>query len=259
MTSRAAARTDSGLVARVAAIASLGAAVIHAAVLPGHWQEWVPAGLFFAAIAAFQLFWALWVLVRPAVPVLTLGIVANLGVIAVWVMARAGGAPFGPHAGEPEAVGAAGICALLLECYVVMGAAWVWLRSRRTQPISLIGHSVVSAGAAAVIAVAAMVGVASGMRDDHHGPASAEADHHSPASAEADHHSPAGDHAPAGAEADHHSPAGDHHSPAEPALGVVQKQSAPVEAVAPPPPGPVVVPGPAPGPASGHDDHHDHG
>jgi hypothetical protein len=50
-------KTDIGLAARLAALASLGAAVIHFAVVPTHWHEWIPSGLFFVAIASFQLVW----------------------------------------------------------------------------------------------------------------------------------------------------------------------------------------------------------
>lgn len=40
------------------------------------------------------------------------------------ILVGPGRPPFGPSAGEPEPVGAAGICVLLLQCYVVMGAGW---------------------------------------------------------------------------------------------------------------------------------------
>ena len=51
-------QTDSALAARCAAIASVGAGLIHFAVMPSHWLGWWAAGLFFAAIAVFQLMWA---------------------------------------------------------------------------------------------------------------------------------------------------------------------------------------------------------
>ncbi|MGE0220545.1 MAG: hypothetical protein AB7S95_32940, partial [Mycolicibacterium sp.] len=90
---RTAKKTDSRLAARLAALASLGASVIHFAVVPAHWQEWMPAGLFFAAIALFQLSWARLVLSRTTTPVLALGILVNLAVIALWSVSRTAGAP----------------------------------------------------------------------------------------------------------------------------------------------------------------------
>lgn len=86
----------------------------------------MPAGLFFVAVALFQLIWARAVLARTTIPVLAAGIMLNLGAIALWALSRTAGAPFGPNAGEAEVVQAADLCALLLQVYVVMGAAWVW-------------------------------------------------------------------------------------------------------------------------------------
>jgi hypothetical protein len=185
---KAAKKTDSRLAARLAAISSFGAAVIHFAVLPTHWQQWTPSGLFFASIALFQLIWALTVRVWPTAAVLAAGILANVGAASLWVLSRTAGAPFGPHAGEPEAVEAAGICALLLECYVVMGAGWVWYRGRRGEPISRFGNAVVLGGASAVIAAAATVGVASGLLNNHPAAAGAEHAHHTPMSGHEDGH-----------------------------------------------------------------------
>ena len=56
MTSRTGTRTDYRLATRAAAIASLGAAVIHFAVTPEHWRDWLPSGLFFASIQQ----WPMW-------------------------------------------------------------------------------------------------------------------------------------------------------------------------------------------------------
>jgi hypothetical protein len=175
---RAATKTDSGLAARLAAIASLGAAVIHFAVVPTHWKEWIPSGLFFVSIALFQLIWARVLLARTTSAVLAAGIVGNVGAAALWALSRTAGAPFGPHAGESEFVQAAGLCALLLEVYVVMGASWAWYRGQQPEPISAFANAIVFLGLGAVIASAATVGVTSGLHHDHHAPAGAEPEHH---------------------------------------------------------------------------------
>jgi hypothetical protein len=179
MSPRAAKTTDSRLAARLAAMASLGAAVIHFAVVPTHWQAWMPSGLFFLSIALFQLIWARRVLARPTTVVLAAGIAANVGAAALWALSRTAGAPFGPHAGEPELVQAAGLCALLLEIYVVMGAGWVWYRGQQPEAISAFSNAMVLLGASAVTAAAATAGVASTLlNDDHHAPISADQDGH---------------------------------------------------------------------------------
>ena len=178
MAARTATTTDSGLAARLAALASLGAAVIHLAVVPSHWHEWIPAGLFFVALALFQLGWAGLILTRRTTPVLTAGITVNIGAVVLWALSRTAGPPFGPHAGVAEVVAAADLCALLLQIYVVMGAGWVRYRGHRGDLIPLYANAVVLLGAATVVALASTVGVASGLRHSHHAPAGAEPGHH---------------------------------------------------------------------------------
>lgn len=217
----------------MAAIASLGAAIIHFAVIPTHWQEWVPAGLFFLSVALFQLTWAMWVLIRPSSSVLAAGVMVNLGTIAIWALSRTAGAPFGPRAGEPELVHGADLCALLLEIYVVMGAGWVWYRGQQRDLIPAFANAIVLVGAGAVIALASTVGVASGLQHDHHAPAGADSDHHGFGTT--------------GQSDDHH----DHPAPpaAEPVSTPVAP--APVEAPAPTEAAPAA-------PEPSHDDHGEH-
>jgi hypothetical protein len=182
MALRASTKTDSRLAARLAALASFGAATIHFAVVPAHWQEWMPAGLFFLSIALCQLIWARLVLARTTAPVLAAGILLNVGAIALWSMSRTAGAPFGPHAGEAELIRAADLCALLLQIYVVMGAGWAWYRGRQGQPIPALGNTIVLLSAIAVVALASTVGVASGLQHGHHAPAGEAKPNHQEAS-----------------------------------------------------------------------------
>lgn len=183
-------KTDSRLAARLAALASVGASVIHFAVVPNHWREWMLAGLFFAAIASSQLIWARVVLTRTTAPVLAAGILLNVGAIALWALSRTAGSPFGPNAGQPELVQAADLCALLLQIYVVMGAGWVLYRGLQGEHVSTFVSAVILLGATGVVALASTIGVASGIRHGHHAPASADADHHGTANEDApgDHH-----------------------------------------------------------------------
>lgn len=161
-------KTDSRLAARCAATASIGAAVIHFAVTPMHWKDWLPSGLFFASIAVFQLVWGFIAWSRPTMVVLVAGILGNAGSAALWVLSRTAGAPFGPNAGQPEAVEAAGICVLLLQCYVVMGAGWALTRRYRTDEVPGYGRALVLLGANTVMVGAVTVGLASGLQGHHH-------------------------------------------------------------------------------------------
>lgn len=220
MAIKAAHRTDSRLAARCAALTSLGAAVVHFAVVPAHWQEWPLSGVFFGALAFLQLIWAQAVLVRTTTPVLAAGITLNVGAIALWALSRTAGAPFGPHAGQPEVVQGADLAALLLQIYVVMGAGWIWYRGLPGEPVSALASAAVLLGAVSVVALASTVGVVSGQRHGHHhGPAEAGADHHGPAGAGVDHHGPAqsdaGHHGTdVGHVEDHHADQSHEHKPA---------------------------------------------
>ncbi|GAA3556048.1 hypothetical protein GCM10023077_36340 [Mycolicibacterium helvum] len=168
------------MAARCAAIASAGAAAIHFAVAPMHWAHWVPSGVFFVSIGSLQLMWVFLIWSRPTALVLAIGIAANAGAVALWAHSRTGGAAFGPAAGQPEAVDAAGICVLLLQCYVIMGATWAWVRRSRAEQVSTLGRALVLLGANAVMVAAVTAGLASGLyghNADHHGPAEARDDH----------------------------------------------------------------------------------
>ncbi len=168
MTTRAEKSTDIRLAARCAAIASAGAALIHLAAAPAHWGGWALAGVFFVVVAAFQAAWARLAWTRPAGPVLGAGIAVNVAVAALWVASTTVGLSFGPHAGQREAVGGAGICALLLECYIVMGAGWAWFRGTQAEHVSGARTALVLVGANGVIAVMVALGLTSVLHGDHH-------------------------------------------------------------------------------------------
>ena len=175
-------KTDCELAARVAAVASAGAGLIHLAVMPMHWREWWLSGLFFLSVAFFQIAWGFLGWKRPTGWVLAAGIVGNATVVTLWVVSRTAGMPFGPDAGNVEVVEAAGICALLLECYVVMASAWSWSQGANAEPVSALGGALVLVGANTVIIGAVAVGMASSLQDhhQHHGPVEALRQHHAP-------------------------------------------------------------------------------
>ena len=104
------------------ALCSAAAATIHFAVIPPHWDEYVPFAVLFAVTGAFQLLWAAAVLVRPDRPILLAGAIVNLGVAAAWVLSRTAGMPIGPEAWTPEAVGFADVAATLFELGVAAGS-----------------------------------------------------------------------------------------------------------------------------------------
>ena len=119
----------------LAAACSTGAAAVHLAVIREHAAEYLPAGLFFAGLAAFQLAWAVGVLWRPGAGLISVGLAVNAGTIALWVWSRTLGFPLGAEPGAVEPVGYPDALASLLEGVIVIVAGlWLWERRRRPFP-----------------------------------------------------------------------------------------------------------------------------
>ena len=100
------------------AAALVGAAAIHAAVIPEHLREWWAAGVFFIVLTAVELLAAVVLLSRRRwlqVPSLLVTVAVSIGPLLVWWVSRTSGLPFGPESGEAEAVGVADVMACLLE------------------------------------------------------------------------------------------------------------------------------------------------
>jgi hypothetical protein len=134
---------------------SVGAAVIHFAVVFDHFAEYVLYGAFFLVISWAQVIWPAVLLWRPARLWLWLGIAGNAAVIAVYVASRTAGLPFGPDLHNPEQVGALDVVSCVLEFGVVAGCAvLLWRPSLADRPVARRGAF---ATAAALVAVPAAV------------------------------------------------------------------------------------------------------
>jgi len=132
------------------ALLSMGAAVIHFVVVPGHWDEYWGQGLFFIIAAIAQLLWAVWILVAPSRLLYLAGAAGNAAIVALWIVTRTYGVPAGPGAGEREAVEFADTLATVFEVLLVVGA----LALARTAPARPIRWP---AGALAASALVALV------------------------------------------------------------------------------------------------------
>jgi hypothetical protein len=104
-------------------VLSLGAAAIHFGVIGEHFAEWWAAGVFFVVTGWFQASWAVLLAVRRSRVVVITGAVVNAGIVAVWLVSRSTGLPFGPSAGAAEAIGLGDSVATLFEVCIVVGAA----------------------------------------------------------------------------------------------------------------------------------------
>jgi hypothetical protein len=107
------------------ALSSLGSSAIHAAVCPSHFREATAFGVFFIVISAAQAGWAIAIILRPSRRLLLAGAIGNAGVVALWVLTRTVGLPFGPEIWRPEAITAADAVATQLEVGLGLGAYWL--------------------------------------------------------------------------------------------------------------------------------------
>lgn len=106
----------------LAAVASLAAAGIHAAVAPSHLDERTLFGAFFIAAAVVQCAWAAAVLDRPSAWVLRVGLHLNAALIALWAITRTVGLPFGLMP-EPHPVGGWDVACVAWQAVAVLMCA----------------------------------------------------------------------------------------------------------------------------------------
>jgi hypothetical protein len=115
------------------ALASVGAGVIHFMVTGEHFEEYVPFGVFFLALAIFQVVWAGAVWARPNAFILWSGVLVSAFTIGVWILSRTAGLPIGPEVGEAEAFGLLDTLASALEAMIVLVGAYLltipWAKS----------------------------------------------------------------------------------------------------------------------------------
>jgi hypothetical protein len=149
------------------AILSLGAAAIHFAVAPEHFQEWWAFGVFFVAIGWFEAVWAMAYALTQTRGLAWLAIIACLATVAIWAASRTVGLPFGPDPGEAEAIGlpdiAAGVFELLLAVGLLVSARIVrypasWPRSFQARTVV-----VATSAVAVVVGLISLAGIAAGM------------------------------------------------------------------------------------------------
>lgn len=113
---------------------SVGAALIHFAVIQQHFAEYWLYGAFFIAIALFELLWAVVVMAAPSRPLYVAAVVINALTVAAYVITRTVGLLVGPSADETEKIGFGDLVATAFEILIVAGCAVLLFRAwgRRT-------------------------------------------------------------------------------------------------------------------------------
>lgn len=128
---------------------SVGAAVIHFAVMTEHFAQYWLFGVFFAVVAWAQLAWAAAIIWRPTRPLLLAGAVGNAAVLAVYLLSRTTGLPIGPGSGTAEPAGGLDVACSVFELLILAGALLAASAPRR--PVALASTAGVAAGTTAVV------------------------------------------------------------------------------------------------------------
>ena len=99
---------------------SLVAALVHLWVAPGHFEVWWGYGTFFLAAAFAQGLLAVALLRWPGRAMPLAGVLGNLAVVALYVVTRTSGVPFGPHATRAEETGVLDMATTAVELATVV-------------------------------------------------------------------------------------------------------------------------------------------
>jgi hypothetical protein len=156
-----------------ASFASLGAGLVHLAVVQEHLEEWWLYGVFFAAVGTAQIGWALAALARDRAPLLRTVVFGNLAVVVLWAVTRTVGLPVGPEPWAAEAAGRADVLCSLLEVAVagaLLAAARYAVQPAATGRPVVRAVTLLFAGALAVSAVTtpALAATPAGGHAHHH-------------------------------------------------------------------------------------------
>lgn len=147
-----------------AAIASLGAAAIHASAIAGHTFHWLHA-LTFIGMTVFQAWWAYLILRSSAPRVLLIGALVQGAIVGLWLLSRTVGIPdFLPGGHRVEAVGLKDGVATLF-ALVVIGA--IDALSRRDVANRLVQPSTAGSAASAFLATVVLLGASAVLAGGH--------------------------------------------------------------------------------------------
>jgi len=135
-------------------VLAAAAGIIHLAMVPAHWGETPLEGLGFALVGWAQLALAVTLFVRPVANVLRVGMVATYVFIAIWVVSRVWGLPFGEHAWHPHDPSFVDLACVGLEVAFVALAGVVLCRPALGQDTGRAGLATTAVASVAVLTLA---------------------------------------------------------------------------------------------------------
>lgn len=98
-----------------AALLTLGAAAIHFAAVPAHFDEFLLYAIFFVCLGAAQVALAVGLLIAPSRRLYIAGLAGTVTVIAIWLASRTTGLPIAPVPWRPEQMAFPDFAATLME------------------------------------------------------------------------------------------------------------------------------------------------
>jgi hypothetical protein len=138
-----------------AASASLGAGLIHLAVVSEHASEWWLYGVFFLVLGVLQIGWAALALEGSRLAAPGLYAAMNAAIIGLWIVTRTTGLPVGPEPWKAEAVGTVDLLCSALEAVVVVLLVLAVQRPdvQESAPLTKAQRRMIAVGALAAAAV----------------------------------------------------------------------------------------------------------
>ena len=157
----------SDLLRQGAGYASIGAALVHAAVSVQHFSQWWAFGTFFVVLAAYQAVWGVLAIEPLGRRWLSSAVLVNGATVLLWAWTRTVGLPLGPEPGESEPAGLADVLTTVLEVLLVVALLLSYRLARRPQadrpvPRPALAGAVVALALAVLLAGPALVSVMSG-------------------------------------------------------------------------------------------------
>jgi hypothetical protein len=144
-----------------------GAAAIHAGQVRTHLDEWAPAGRAFIVMGVLEALLALVILLAPSRGSYLAGVWISQATIALWLLSRTVGLPFGPERFTPEDIGRADAIATTLEALTWIVLTALFVRTRPRPKAFRFGHAAIVGTACLVVAAGTWWGMQSSTCDHH--------------------------------------------------------------------------------------------
>jgi hypothetical protein len=154
---------------------SAGAGVIHLAMVPSHMAEWAPEGWAFVVSGWLQIVVAAFLVQRSRPRLAQFMVVADVALVAAWVITRTSGSPWGPEQGLAHAAAFVDVTCVVMEAAFVLLALGLAGRTESGRRVRRGVNAAAVAGAVGVLALSSSAVASPSARNHAHGGAGSEA------------------------------------------------------------------------------------